>query len=325
MIRPAEASIRIAPVIACNLDDDQLERLRAHTSSPEVLDYAKDRPVWEVPQEADILFTFFRGWGAAPKQKPAGWPYNLKWIQIASAGIDAFPDWVFEVPQVTTGRGISAEAISEYIIAAIFAHEKQLFDDLLVRNADQWNKRTLGLVSGKSVGFYGLGAIGQRTATKLTALGMAVSAVRRSIPDDAASGIRYYTDLAEMIANVDHLVLASPLTPQTRRSVSANVLARAKTGLHLINISRGEVLDDDALLAALANGTVSAATLDVTAPEPLPADHPFYNHPRIRLTAHISWSSEDNGARIAGKLHRNLDRFLAGEALDDPIVPGRGY
>ncbi len=311
-------------VIACNLDPEQVERLARHESAPVVRSYSEDAPVWNVPEDADILFTFFRGWAGAPKQKPAGWPFNLKWIQIASAGIDAFPDWVFEVPLVTTGRGISAEAISEYVVAAIFAHEKNLFDDLLVNSADQWIKRTLGLVSCKSVGIYGFGAIGRRTAEKLQALGMDVSAVKRNAPEEIGA-VHFFSSLKDMVAQVDHLVLAVPLTEATRQSVNAEIFAAAKPGLHVVNICRGDVLDDKALLTALDNGQVSAATLDVTAPEPLPGGHPFYSHKRIRLTPHISWSSEDNADRIAAKLHDNLERFLAGEPLSDVVVTGRGY
>lgn len=311
-------------VIACNLDKEQVEKLQRHASGPVVRSYSDNAPVWDVPRDADVLFTFFRGWAQAPKQKPEGWPFNLKWVQIASAGIDAFPDWVFEAPLVTTGRGISAEAISEYVVAAIFAHEKKMFDDLLVSSADQWIKRTLGLVSGKSVGIYGFGAIGRRTAEKLQALGMNLSSVRRNVPEEI-DGVRFFSSLKDMVAQVDHLVLAVPLTEATRLSVDAEIFAAAKPGLHVINICRGEVLDDDALLVALDKGQVSAATLDVTAPEPLPEGHPFYSHRQVRLTPHISWSSEDNADRIAAKLHGNLDRFLADEPLVDVVVAGRGY
>ncbi|HEY0120287.1 MAG TPA: NAD(P)-dependent oxidoreductase [Rhizobium sp.] len=312
-------------VIACNLDEEQVDRLRTHGSRPDVIAYSNTAKAWEVPKHADVLFTFFKGWAGAPKEKPVGWPYNLKWVQIASAGIDAFPDWVFEAPLVTTGRGISAEAISEYVVAAIFAHEKQLFDDLLVHSADTWLKRTLGLVSGKSVGLYGFGAIGKRTAEKLVALGMHISAVRRGEPEQDTGNVHFHNSLEEMVAGIDHLVLAVPLTPQTRQSVNSKIFAASKPGLHVINICRGEVLDDTALLEAMEEGQVSAATLDVTAPEPLPADHSFYTHPKIRLTPHISWSSEDNASRIAAKLHGNLDRFLNGDPLLDVVVAGRGY
>lgn len=321
-LKTASASGR--PVIACNLDGEQVERLRAHASNPVVLPYSDDRPVWDVPPEADFLFTFFKGWNSAPKDRPAGWPHNLKWVQIASAGIDAFPDWVFEAPLVTTGRGISAEAISEYALAAIFAHEKKLFDGLLVHSRANWNKRTLGLVSSKRLGLLGFGAIGARTAAKARALGMQVGAVTRS-SGVAGAKIHQYGSLGEMIADVDHLLLAVPLTDATRHIVNEQTLNQARPGLHIINVCRGEVIDDEALLDALDRGQVAAATLDVTAPEPLPDGHRFYTHPSIRLTPHISWTSEDNPARIAAKLHGNLDRYLSGVTLEDVVVSGRGY
>lgn len=315
----------VRPVIATNLDSEQVERLRTHASKPVVLPYSDTVSVWDVPPEADYLFTFFKGWSSAPKEKPQGWPHNLKWVQIAAAGIDAFPPWVFEGPVVTTGRGISAEAIAEYVIAAVFAHEKTLFDDFLVHSADRWIKRTLGLVSGKMIGLFGYGAIGRKTAQKAAALGMRVSAVRRGMPEPGDRDIRWYSTLREMIAEVDHVVLATPLTSETRHALNSDVLAAAKPGLHIINVCRGEIIQDDDLLGALESGRVAAATLDVTAPEPLPAGHPFYTHPGIRLTPHISWTSEDNAERIATKLHANLDRFLAGEPLVDVVVAGRGY
>lgn len=324
----SDSAVRAAgnsrPVIACNLDDDQVERLRAHPSNPIVLAYSDSRPVWDVPSEADFLFTFFKGWSVAPKEPPAGWPHRLKWVQIASAGIDAFPAWVFDAPLVTTGRGISAEAIAEYAIAAIFAHEKKLFEDLLVHSRSEWNKRTLGTVSGKGLGILGFGAIGARVAGKALALGMYVSAVTRS--SGLANGeVKRYGTLEEMIADVDHLLLAVPLTEATRHIVKLDTLRKAKPGLHIINVCRGDVIDDNALLDALDEGRIAAATLDVTTPEPLPDGHAFYKHPSIRLTPHISWTSEDNPARIAAKLHANLDRFLSGDELEDIVVAGRGY
>lgn len=312
------------PVIACNLDDEQVERLRSHASRPIVLPYSDAAPAWEVPAEADMLFTFFKGWRGAPTRQPEGWPLRLKWVQIASAGIDAFPSWVFDAPLVTTGRGISADAISEYALAAVFAHEKHLFDNLLVRARADWVKRTLGHVSGRTLGILGFGAIGARTAEKALALGMNVSTVTRStnVPDPR---IRQYGSLDAMIGEVDHLLLAVPLTAETRHMLNRTTLLMAKPGLHVINICRGDVIDDEALLEALDRGQVSAATLDVTTPEPLPEGHAFYAHPSIRLTPHISWTSEDNAERIAAKLHSNLDRYLAGEPLEDVIVAGRGY
>ncbi|MDE1992779.1 MAG: hydroxyacid dehydrogenase [Rhizobiaceae bacterium] len=314
------------PVIACNLDEDQIERLRRHNSEPILLPYSKDRSVWEVPKEADLLFTIFNGWHSAPAESPRGWPYNLKWIQVVGAGVDIFPKWFFDAPLVTTGRGITADAIAEYVIAAIFAHEKQLFDALLVRSPRDWTKRTLGFVSGKKLGLIGLGAIGVRTAAKARALGMNVSYVRRSSASQSPDGgLQAYQSLQEMIAEIDHLVLAVPLTRDTRRMLNRAALAQAKPGLHIINVCRGEVIDDDALLEAIERKQVAAATLDVTSPEPLPEGHPFYRHPYIRLTPHLSYTSQDIADRIGDRLADNLDRYLAGERLNDAVDMSRGY
>ncbi|MBB3458187.1 phosphoglycerate dehydrogenase-like enzyme [Rhizobium sp. BK313] len=314
------------PVIACNMDEYQVERLRAHESKPILLNYAEAHSVWDVPADAEILFTFFKGWNSAPVERPPTWPRNLKWVQVGGAGVDAFPSWFFDAPLVTTGRGITADAIAEYAIAAIFAHEKQLFDGLRVSSAEQWKSRTLGLVSGKRLGILGLGAIGVQTATKARALGMEVGFVRRSSGiSNSAAGLRQFASLREMVADVDHLLLAVPLTRETRRILDRDILRNAKPGLHVINVCRGEVIDDDALLEALDQNRISAATLDVTFPEPLPEGHAFYHHPRIRLTPHISYTSEDTVERMSARLLANLDRYLAGERLDNAVDAARGY
>ena len=313
------------PVIACNLDHYQIERLREHQSDPVLIDYARDRPAWEVPPDAEILFTFFKGWQPSPAAPPPGWPFGLKWIQVGGAGVDIFPAWFFAGPPVTTGRGVTADAIGEYAIAAIFAHEKQLFDGLRVHSGADWTKRTLGQVSGRKLGILGLGAIGTQAAVKAHALGMKVGYVSRSASQSVFGDFRAYPSLEAMIADVDHLLLAVPLTAATRRLIGPAALAVAKSGLHIINVCRGEVIEDNALLEALDRRQVAAATLDVTFPEPLPEGHPFYQHPRIRLTPHSSYTSEDTAERMAERLSVNLDRYLAGETLDGVVDPARGY
>ncbi|WP_230383078.1 NAD(P)-dependent oxidoreductase [Paracoccus shanxieyensis] len=312
-----------APVIACNLDPEQAARLRAHPARPVVLEYAEGDVPWNVPPKAEVLMTFARGWRGAPAKRPEGWPGNLKWMQIAAAGIDAFPDWAFDVPLVSTGRGISADAIAEYVLAAIFAHEKGFFDQYPLRDAAGWAQRPLGSVAGKRLGLAGFGAIGARTAELAAALGMQIAAVTRSAT--VAPHIRQYPTLAQMIAETDHLVLAVPLTAATRGMLNADILAHAKPGLHVINVCRGEVVDDDALWQAIETGQVAAATLDVTSPEPLPPGHRFYTHPRIRVTPHISWTSDDNADRMAAKLARNLDAWLQGQPPEDVLPKGREY
>lgn len=309
--------------IASAADASIASMLRNHPSAPEVLEYAEDGAnAWDVPPDAEVLFTYMRNWRAAPKDAPEGWPFNLKWVQIVSAGIDAYPSWLFDVPLVTTGRGLTAEPIAEYVIAAIFAHEKAFFDDLLVTSPDGWVKRPLGQVAGKRLGIAGFGAIGQAVAAKARALGMEVATVTRSTRPE---GVTLFPDLAAMIAEVDHLVLATPLTDATRGMVDAALLAKAKPGLHLINISRGEVVVDADLIAALDAGTLSAATLDVTAPEPPPEGHGFYAHPKVRLTPHLSFWTDGGAERTLKLMRDNLDAWLDGKPLQNIIPKGRDY
>jgi phosphoglycerate dehydrogenase-like enzyme len=310
-------------VIATNLDDVQNERLARHPSRPRIVPYSLDRPVWEIPATADVLFTFYRGWTDAPAHPPPGWPFRLRWIQIAAAGIDAFPSWFFTGPTVTSGRGVGAVAIAEYVLAAMLAHEKRFFDGIRIVEAAGWKSRMLGRLAGKTLGLVGLGAIGREVASRAAAFGMSVSAVTRS--GSAMPGVTIVASVSELAARSDHLVLAAPLTRETRGIIGADVLAQAKTGLHLINVSRGAVVDQDALLSALDRGPVGAATLDVTSPEPLPADHPLYRHPRVRLTPHCAWNTDDAVDRLTAKLADNLDRFLSGAALLDVVDAARGY
>lgn len=310
-------------VIATNLNSEQNERLAAHWSSPRVVPYADDHSVWDVPEDADLLFTFFRGWQQSPAVPPVGWPFRLQWIQVAAAGVDAFPPWFFTGPVVTCGRGVAAVPLAEYVLAAILAHEKAFFDGVRVRAADDWKVRTLGRVQGRTLGLLGLGAINRAVVDRARGFDMTMLAFNRDGCTDP--DIELVGSVEELAARSDHLVVAVPLTSETRGIINANVLAKANPGLHLINVARGELVDQDALLAALDAGRLGAATLDVTSPEPLPERHPLYTHPRVRLTPHSGWSSDDNTDRLAGKLLGNLDRFLAGAPLLDVVDGRRGY
>lgn len=301
-------------VIASSLSDAQNEKLAAHRSRPTII---KITIPWEPPPEASTLFTYQTQWRTAPQTAPRGWPFNLRWAQVASAGLDTFPPWFFEAPLVTRGRGVQAPAMAEYVIAVIMAREKRLWD-VAVSSAAEWKHRLLGAVAGKTIGIAGFGAIGEEIARRAIPLGLRVLALTRSRAIHAPN-VAQTSSLSELMASSDHLVLALPLTEETRGAVNSETLSRARPGLHLINIARGAIIDDAALLAALDSGAVAAATLDVTSPEPLPDGHPFYSHPRIRLTPHVSGMSEDHEERLSAWLLRNLDRFMAGENLDGVV------
>jgi len=263
-----------------------------------------------VPPEARILFATpmkIKG-QQVPDTAPEGWPWGLRWVQLMSSGIDAYPSWLFELP-VATARGSSAAAIAEFALAAIFAAAKQL-PEIWLSDASQWDwtrRPKLAQLRGSTLGLVGFGAIGQALAAQALALGLRVLALRRSDTPFEVAGVEGARDLQQLFAESDHVVLAAPLTAQTRGLVNAEVLAAAKPGLHLINIARGGLLDHVALAEALDSGRIALASLDVTEPEPLPAGHAFYTHPRVRLSPHLSSSSPHLFDKVLDIFLQNLE------------------
>ena len=268
-----------------------------------------------LPQDIRVLV-------AAPMDRaataPPGWPFGLQWIQLLTSGTDMYPAWLLDTVPVSTARGVASEAIAEYVAAAIFDDAKQL-STLWVRGPAQWSPRPLASVRGSSVGLVGLGAIGTAVARTMRALGAHVVALRRRAQASPVEGVQLVSDLHTLVAQVDHLVLAAPSTPETRHLLNRRVFEAARPGLHVINVARGELIDDDALLAALRAGQVRRATLDATAPEPLPEGHPFYAHPAIRLSPHTSAVGTASRIALVDKFILNQELHRAGQALRDPV------
>ncbi|MGX0890748.1 phosphoglycerate dehydrogenase-like enzyme [Pseudomonas sp. ADAK2 TE3594] len=315
-------------IIASQLDEDFNDVIRqrlAHTHpDARLIDVPSGVPS-DLPTEVSILLARpinVRGY-LAPDTPPPGWPYGLKWVQVVSSGIDFYPQWLFNGPPVSTSRGSAAENIAEFALAAIFAAAKRL-PDIWVHDS-QWNFTALTPLKGTTLGILGFGAIGRSLASKAHALGINVLALRQSQTPFEVEGVEAARDIHDLFARSDHLVLAAPLTGATRHIVNSAVLASAKPGLHLINIARGGLLDHGALLEALDSGAIGLASLDVTDPEPLPEGHPFYTHPRVRLSPHTSAISTNSGHEIADSFLANLERYLNGLALQNQANVQRGY
>ncbi|QHC36527.1 NAD(P)-dependent oxidoreductase [Komagataeibacter xylinus] len=284
---------------------------------------------WDVGY-ADILLTApTPAWRGAPLHPPQGWQQRSpRWVQIASAGVDGFPQWLLRGRTVTCGRGDAAVPIAEYVLTAILLRAKRL-DAIAPDGPDGWlqAKATppLGTLEGQTLGLAGYGAIGRAVAVRARAFGMRVLAWRRGPWDHADTDVQPVATPEALVEQSDHLVLALPLTVQTALCVNAALLARARIGLHLINVARGGLIDQDALLDALDRGQVGFATLDVTTPEPLPRGHPFYSHPAIRLTPHLSWTGPAVSQNLARRIAENLNRFLGDRPLLDVVDADRGY
>jgi phosphoglycerate dehydrogenase-like enzyme len=265
---------------------------------------------WAVDPAAEVLIGGAAALQGAAIVRPAAWPGRLRWLHLRSAGTDEFPDWIFDVPLLTVTRGAQAVAIAEFVLAALLAHEKHL-PQVWIHDAAAWQRHALGTLEGRTLGLLGFGRIGQEVARRAVPFGMRVLAHRRTAtPIDVADVIA--VPLATLLGEADHLVLAAPLTAATRGLLGETAFKRMRPGAHLVNVARGAIVDNDALRAALDGDRLAAATLDVCDPEPLPAGHWLYTHPRVRLSPHVSYSAPGTSPRAAEAFLDNLRCYLAG-------------
>jgi phosphoglycerate dehydrogenase-like enzyme len=251
--------------------------------------------------------------------------HGIQWMHLPGTGVDAVPRRLLEGRTVTCARGVSAIPISEYVVAAMLAFEKDFPSVWLEAPPETWNVAQLGELAGKTAGIVGLGGIGTAVARRCLAFDVRVRALRRNPSRTSIEGVELARDLADLLETADHLVLAAPATAATDRLLDADALARVKPGVHLVNIARGSLVDQDALRVALDDGRVALATLDTVDPEPLPDGHWMYSHPRVRLSAHVSWSSPRAFHRILESFIDNVRRYAAGEPLEGIVDPDEGY
>jgi len=250
---------------------------------------------------------------------------GVQWVHCYGTGVDGVSSEVFDGRLVTCSRGASAIPIAEFVLGAILAVEKRIPDVWLTEPPKAWFAPTgIGELNEKTVGLVGLGGIGTAVATRALAFGMRVVATRRSGTSSPVAGVEI-APLDDVLAQADHLVLAAPATAATTHLLNGSTLAKVKPGVHIINVARGTLVDDDALLAALDDGRVAMASLDTVLPEPLPAGHPYYSHPKVRLSPHVSWGSERNTQRIVDVFLDNLRRWVAVEPLEGIVDPVERY
>ena len=314
-------------IVASQMEPDINQALARLPLRPHIIPAPVGEP-WRAAQDADVLIIRpSPEWITSRKQgvvRPAGWPGRLQWVFSASAGIDFYPEWLLDAPLVSCGRGTASQEIADYVIAAIYRQAKDL-DAARVTGVWEWRQVPLGQVAGSTVGLVGLGAIGQAVARRAVALGARVVAARRGSGGEAVPGVEVLDSVSAVVENADHIVIAVPATAQTRHLFNAELLAKARPGAHLINVARGAVVDQQALLAALETGPLGFATLDVTDPEPLPEGHPLYTHPKVRITPHISSNYATARHRLLDKLADNIARFASGQAPHDLVDAERGY
>jgi phosphoglycerate dehydrogenase-like enzyme len=250
---------------------------------------------------------------------------RVPWVHFAGTGVDGVPPEVFAGPIVTCTRGATAAPISEYVLLAMLAFEKRLPSLWITEPPAHWYWTRLGTLEGATLGLVGFGAINQAVAHRALVFGMEVRALRRHDRPSGVAGVDVVTDLHDLMAWSDHVVIAAPATVRTHHLLDAAAFAAAKRGFHLVNVARGTLVDQDALRVALDESQAGFATLDVVEPEPLPQGHWLYTHERVRMSAHVSWSSPRLLQRAMDQGLENLRRRRAGEPLIGLVDPVEGY
>lgn len=251
---------------------------------------------------------------------------GLKWVSTIYAGLDAFPlDFLRERGvTLTNGAGVNAVAVAEYAVLGVLAAAKRFDEVVRAQDRREWPWDAPGkleLTDTRAL-IVGMGTIGRLIAERLRAFGVAVTGVTRSGRDGTLTPAQWRERLGEF----DWVVLAAPSTDATRTMIGAPELAAMKREAWLINIARGDMVDQDALLAALTDGDIAGAFLDPTDPEPLPPEHPLWSAPNAIITMHLSGRSQSKMYQRAGALFiQNLHAFLAGRPMTNVVDLAEGY
>lgn len=249
---------------------------------------------------------------------------DLRWYHTMSAGVERLLLPELDRPGfvLTNNSGAYDLAIAEHVVASIFATAKRLPTSFAAQGKRHWHDDPQSTdVRGATLVILGMGSIGGELAGIARGLGMRVIGVRRSGGDGTVTPDR----LADVAAEADFLAVCAPLTPATRGMVDANVLARMKSSAWLINISRGAVVDEAALLAAVKERRIAGAAIDAWWSEPLPSESEWWDLPNVIVTPHTSYSSPSVRDRSLALVHENLRRFKAGEPLLNRVDPQLGY
>lgn len=272
--------------------------------------------------EIEYLFALkpYRGlWQKAP---------NLKLIQIISTGVDSLlpaPDLPEHV-KISNARGIHGTQMAEFALYFMLEFAK---NGRRIRQQQADHDFTMFSptnLSGSTCGIIGLGAVGEAIAERASALGMRVIATQRTPKSHPRVEKMYAAEqTAEVVEQSDYLVLVVPLTDDTKGLFDAGMIARMKPDAVLINLSRGGIVDEAAIVEALTDGTIKGAAIDVFDQEPLPADHPLWETPNTIITPHMAAADSAYLPNIAKIFAENLERISSGQPLINEVDRNRGY
>jgi len=257
---------------------------------------------------------------------------RLGWVQIAAAGFDwmggpALERRLGEGLQMTRSGNSFNTPIAEYVIGAILSMSRFFPDHQRAQERREWVRIVGRDFIGSTVGVFGTGAIGQEVAWRVSALGATAVGVSRSgRPVEGFAEVHAVGEAAQVLPRCDSVVLAMPLTPETRHMFDARMIALLQPHAVLVNVGRGALVDDAALIDALETERIAGAVLDAFVEEPLPADNPLWTTRNAVITPHTSFRTWGNDQRLCADFCENLDLFLAGKPLVGTMKePSLGY
>ncbi len=338
---PNVASIKIVSTVA--LTEPNRNQLQAAAPNADVVDRGCRTPddVRElVAGGCDAMLTFIMPSDLAQRAP------NLKWVQLLSAGADhamgAFASASF---QMTTASGIHATPIAEYTIASVLAYAHRFHLMIRAQQRHEWLRfgfpGTVEVLRGKTFGIIGYGSIGRETARLAKAFGMRILALKRDPSNRRDDGWcpaglgdpegtipeKFFgpEQREEIVRESDYLTVTLPGTPHTRKFLGAREIAAMRPGAYIVNIGRGEVIDESALIEALKAGKIGGAGLDVFEKEPLPKESPIWDLENVILTPHMSGANRGYMDKACALFADNIRRFVAGQPLLNLVDRQLGY
>jgi len=259
---------------------------------------------------------------------------RLKWIQSSSAGVEfvaRIPELVASDVILTNTRGAHGPSIGEHAMALLLTMTRHIPESIEQQNRKHWERsrlyRTAREVNGLIMGIVGFGAIGKGIAQRALGFEMNVVAVDAMAVDGTpfVDEVWPVSQLDDLMSGSDVIVIACPLTAESRHLIDAAMLAKMKDDAYLIVVSRGGIVDEAALIATLSAGKLAGVALDVVAQEPLPADDPLWDCPRLLITPHLAGASAPKERRVVEIFKENLIRYQNGDPLLNVVDKAKGY
>ncbi len=337
----APTAIALSPILSARYRARDLELIRAAAPGARLVTVSVEGLADGPLDDVEVML---RGWLTSDAfDRLLVRAPRLAWVHSATSGVERAltPASRERGLIVTNARGVFSRPIAEYVLMMILSVSRRLPQLLELQRERTWQPLEGAELRDVTVGIVGLGSIGRAVGALATAFGCRVVAVRRR-PDAAGSATAGEGDerafgeamldrvggpdtLPQLLAESDFIVLAAPLTPETEDMINTETLAMVKPGAWLINVARGRLIDERALLRALRDGPLGGAVLDTFRDEPLPPMSSFYDLPNVIVTPHTAWSSGRVLDRSVELFCDNLRRFAEGEALLNVVDPTAGY